>query len=363
MSDEDVNRAEDEEVKKAVENAEVIKPSKRISAFALAAQYADYEPCVIDGILRQGEIMNLISMSKRGKTWINMDLAICAAVGMPWLGNKTKKCRVGVVDNEFFGSALAQRLKAVAAARGVRLDEVSDSLGYYPLRGDLKNIEEIVDMVWGDENDLLIIDAFYRTYPIGTNENDNGIMASLYNHIDRFALKQKCAAVLIHHEGKGNQSQKKITDVGAGAGSFARATDTHMILRQHPDDDDGVIMEAVCRTFQQPAPKCLRYQYPVWVEASDLNADALKTKERERDAVKKPSPMSPQEFARKYVSDRPLPREAIVVAAALDEAVGSSRAAQRLLAAAESLGLAFIHKGNGRTKLYANFEDKKLIDN
>ena len=65
--------------------------------------------------------------------------------------------------------------------------------------------------------------AFYRFLPAGTDENANADMASLYNHIDRYAADLGCAFVLIHHSSKGNQSGKSVTDVGAGAGSHADA--------------------------------------------------------------------------------------------------------------------------------------------
>jgi uncharacterized caspase-like protein len=65
---------------------------------------------------------------------------------------------------------------------------------------------------------LIILDSFYRFLPIGDNENDNGTMAQVYNHIDRFAARLGCAFVLVHHASKGMQSGKAVTDVGAGAG-------------------------------------------------------------------------------------------------------------------------------------------------
>lgn len=35
---------------------------------------------------------------------------------------------------------------------------------------------------------MIILDAFYRFLPAKTDENDNGTMASLYNHLDRFSF-------------------------------------------------------------------------------------------------------------------------------------------------------------------------------
>ena len=59
----------------------------------------------------------------------------------------------------------------------------------------------------------------YRFAIEGVSENDNAAMAGFYNRLDRIAERTKAAIVLIHHSSKGSQSDKRITDVGAGAGS------------------------------------------------------------------------------------------------------------------------------------------------
>lgn len=110
---------------------------------------------------------------------------------------------------------------------------------------------------------LIIIDAFYRAMPKDVDENDNGAVTSVYNLIDRYAQEIGCAFVLVHHTSKGNQSQKSVTDVGAGAGAQSRAADTHVILRRHKEKD-VVVKDSVVRSFKSVPPICLRWSWPVW---------------------------------------------------------------------------------------------------
>ena len=65
---------------------------------------------------------------------------------------------------------------------------------------------------------LIIVDAFYRALPRGTDENDNAAIADLYNFVDRTAERSDAAIVLVHHSSKGSQAGKSVTDVGSGAG-------------------------------------------------------------------------------------------------------------------------------------------------
>ncbi len=72
-----------------------------------------------------------------------------------------------------------------------------------------------------------------------------------------------CSFVLVHHASKGNQSVKSVTDVGAGAGSQSRATDTHLVLRHH-QEPGCVVVDAAVRSWPPIEPQCLRWSFPVW---------------------------------------------------------------------------------------------------
>src|SRR6185369_1787645 len=110
--------------------------------------------------------------------------------------------------------------------------EAVDRVSVVNLRGQLKNLFELgvgLSKIEPGRFKLIVVDAFYRTLPMETNENDNGTMANLYNHLDHIGGKLHSGFSLIHHASKGNQSEKAITDVGSGAGAQSRATDTHLI--------------------------------------------------------------------------------------------------------------------------------------
>jgi hypothetical protein len=151
-----------------------------------------------------------------------------------------------------------------------------------------------------------------------------------------------CSFVLIHHTSKGNQSQKELTDVGAGAGAQSRATDTHVILRRH-EESDAVVLEAAVRSWPPVPPRCLRWAFPVWMPADDLDSSALKKEggKKARGGAEKeeaPSYDAPG-FVARFVSEEPKSVARIQEDA---EAEGvSSRRVRRLLDLAEEEGLIF----------------------
>ncbi len=129
---------------------------------------------------------------------------------------------------------------------------------------------------------LIILDALYRVLPQNTDENSNANMATVYNVVDAMAETTGAAAALVHHASKGNQSEKAVTDVGSGAGSISRAADTHLILRKH-QEENAYVLDLALRSWPPMKPLCLRWQYPRWELAEDLDpADLFRQGRREK---------------------------------------------------------------------------------
>lgn len=301
---------------------------------------------IIYGLLREGETMNLIAASKVGKSWLATLLAIAFATRRKWLGRfDTAGGDVLIVDNELHAETSAYRIPAVANANAIRLDEYADHVFVMNLRGELLSLPQlasILDAVEPGRFKLIILDAFYRFLPPGTDENDNGAMATLYNLLDRVAAKLKCAIVCIHHASKGNQSGKAITDVGAGAGSMSRAADCHVILRPH-EEPNVVVMDAATRSWPPLEPLCLRWEFPLFTEDPTLDPSLLKP-DRPKRPMKSETKKTPAEpewthrrFAEEFVTTDPQTRDAIL-AKAVDAGLAERRA-ESLFKLAEGAGL------------------------
>lgn len=240
----------------------------------LVVKHTALRDTVIDGLLRTGETMNVIASSKARKSWLVLDLALSVASGTPWLGRDVTAGRVLVIDNELHPETIAHRIPQVAAARGLDLSVVGRTIDVVTLRGRLHGLYGLARWITEHAADgryrLIIIDAWYRTLPPGTDENDNGAMSILYNCLDAAALSVGGAFVCVHHASKGSQFGKSVTDVGAGAGAMSRAVDTHLILRPH-EEDGCMVMEAVVRSWPPVDPTVLRWSFPVWTVAADLD--------------------------------------------------------------------------------------------
>jgi len=359
----------------AEEQAEAPAPKPRhspVSPRRLREAFPHLREPVIDGLLRRGELMNVIAPPKAGKSWFVLDLALSVATGRPWLEFDTTPGRVLVLDNELHPPTLSHRLDKVADAREIPREDYDDCDRVFldTCRGkglDLFALRDYFAGVPADFYTLVIIDAFYRFLPTGIDENSNADLTALYNELDTLADRLHCCLVLVHHSTKGSQSQKSIVDVGAGAGAMSRATDTHLILRAH-EEENVVVLEAAVRSFPPVNPVCLRWTFPVWQVEPELDPAKLSEGRRKKpdkpadEAKAKGAPITPEKFVEAFLSTEPKAKDLIILDAA--NAGVAERKARMLLAAVESKGLAYPweYGSDRRRKLsYATRPQPRLV--
>ncbi|KAA0219700.1 MAG: bifunctional DNA primase/polymerase [Phycisphaerae bacterium] len=269
---------------------------------------------LINGILRRGETMNVIAPPKTGKSWLVLALAMAVASGRKWLDTfETFAGNVLIIDNELHPETLAHRIPQVAEGLRIGMNDIADTVSVQSMRGQLRDIFSLAQYFASIEAGryaLIVLDAFYRFMPRDMDENDNGTMANIYNHIDALADRLGCSFVLIHHATKGNQSAKSVTDVGAGAGSQSRAADAHVVLRPH-EEPGAVVLEAAVRSWAPIEPMALRWTFPVWTAAPDLDPGALRSEKPKR---VKPTPQEPagppdwsvERFVEAFIGEKPV---------------------------------------------------------
>ena len=294
---------------------QLIKP---LSMRNLIDGYPELRPVVIEGILRRGETANIIAAAKIGKTYLVYLLAWCIVTGMSWLSHAVTKGRVLIIDNELHPETLAHRLDWIANKLMINRSDYADTIDVITLRGQNINIHDIerrLATIKPGTYSLVIIDALYRTIPQGTSENDNAMMMAIYNKLDYYASASQwdCAIAVVHHSSKGQQGDKQLTDVGAGAGSISRAADTHIVIRPH--EDEGLsVLECVTRSFKSPDPVSIQFDCPLWqavtsepqVKQAGRQAQEAKAKEDKADseAMLAKIPMSPKAIQQNKLFDQ-----------------------------------------------------------
>lgn len=339
-----------------------------LSVGQLLKDHPELRPPVVNGLLRIGETMNIIAPPKYGKSWLVTDLAMAVATGRRWLDAfDTTQGNVLILDNELHSETSANRIPKVATARGIELPEIADKLFVDNLRGrllDVYSLQPYFESLQKDFFKVIVMDAFYRFLPKDSDENSNANMTDVYNRLDWYAAMLGCCFVLVHHASKGNQSGKSVTDVGAGAGSQARATDTHLIMRQH-QEDGCVVVDAAVRSWQPLDSLCLRWSFPVWHIEDNLDpADLRPERPRKKPKPKDEQPAAPKctqdSFVASFVTEEPTTMKAIIASAR--ETGITQRMARDMIQLTEEAGL--IHRwsfGANRPVKFATVPQPSLV--
>lgn len=266
----------------------------------LVKRHPDLREPIVDCIARAGETVNVVAPSKVGKSWLAWGLALSVANGEPWMGRyATKQGLVLFIDNELHVETICHRGVMVAEA----MELATEGIDVLSLRGRMISYKELrsrIDMT--KPYTAVIVDSHYRMMPEGVNENDNSGVKDVYNWIDQLAMDMEAAWFLVHHSSKGDQSEKGVTDVGAGAGSQARATDTHLVMRKHVEED-AYVLEAAVRSFKPLAPLVMRWEFPVWVP--DASLDPMKLENKETKARQKKDEDAKRDLAKAIAKEGP----------------------------------------------------------
>ena len=226
--------------------------------------YPDRGEEIIEGLLREGEVGFLGSVSKAGKSWLVGYLIWCVATGNHWLGKNVKQGKVLLIDNELKPREIDWRHTQIAKA--MQFWPERDQLKVICRRGkgcDIQGVAHFIGTLDLADYSLIVIDAIYKTIPDGKSENDNEAMGKLMNILQGIAESKGVAMMCVHHATKGDQSHKSTLDILAGAGSFGRSLDAMIALRDHEQEGLNVI-EFRARTNPDPESISVRFDWPTW---------------------------------------------------------------------------------------------------
>ena len=268
---------------------DMVEPLTMVNLGEIWDDMPPMKPVLIDGILRQGHKMLLVSSSKAGKTFALIELAISIAEGRRWIGFQCKQGRVLYLNMELDEASFDDRMKRVYEAMDLPYMH-PENIDIVHLRGKSESLDKLVPQIIrtikGREYAAIILDP---TYKLGIgDENAAESVISFTNAIDKLA-ESGASVIYAHHHSKGQQGAKASMDRASGSGVFARDADAllDMIELRIPKERELEVeteygekatawrMEATLREFQRIEPINLFFSYPLHeVDAAGILDDA-----------------------------------------------------------------------------------------
>lgn len=260
-----------------------------------ASDYAANTPPPLDPIIENicecGDKGELVAGSKRRKTFFLLLLLLHLAVGRAFLGFKIpKRRRVMWVNLELKLEWGWRRIHKLARSVGIEPEELRG--WFFVVNARSKGMavrEHLRELVVSRKVELAGIDPRYKLHKAGESENlGEGVQGILDLQDD---VAEAGAAVLtVHHDSKGDNSEKDIADRGGGSGWAGRDVDFKITLSAQRDDPDNAsVVELLCRNYPPNSPFCIRWEDGRFELAPDLSTVKHGREDKRREAQAKPT--------------------------------------------------------------------------
>lgn len=182
---------------------------------------------LIENVLRVGHKMLVSGPSKAGKSYLLIELAICIAEGLEWLGNKCKQGKVVYLNMELDQAECYQRFKQIYEKLGIEPNNIRN-IRIWNLRGFATPMDKLAPLLinrFKEKNYLaVIVDPIYKV--ITGDENSATEMSRFCSYFDRCSEALGTAMIYCHHHSKGAGSKySNAMDRASGSGVFARDPD------------------------------------------------------------------------------------------------------------------------------------------
>ena len=176
--------------------------------------------------------------------------------------------------------SIHHRLRAIAEARKIEIPP--EALCLWNLRGHAASYETLLPLIGkrikGSDFGLVILDPSYKL--LGqADENSARDIALLLNALEKLAVETGVAIAFTAHFAKGSAAHKEAIDRISGSGVFARDPDSILVFTAL-ETEKSFAVESVLRTLPPQKKFAVRWDYPFFQLADDLDPGDLKQPQR-----------------------------------------------------------------------------------
>ena len=245
---------------------EIIEKENKISSvvdFTRLIELPELKPEIVEGIMRQGQKMLVSAPSKKGKSLLQIQMALALSAGNKWLGFQCRRTKTLYCSLEGDSAETIKRVANIADAMGIR-DRAN-----YPLvlsldqaRTDLETLaKKIIPTVSEFQAGAVFIDPIYTL--LG-DEISSAEVKRLTKAISIIGQHTGAAVIFCHHSNKGisTSNQGNHTDQISGSGVFSRFPDA-LVTFNHNAEGKGKMLFTL-RSFETPAPVSITFKYPLF---------------------------------------------------------------------------------------------------
>ena len=211
---------------------------------------------LVHELIELGEMVAIVGQSKAGKSFIALELAVCIALGIPFLGRETVRRKVYIANLEVSRKQYKKRLRRLVQALGVDSHELNGWLFIDNMKGESASWQWCRDEARRHGCAVVLIDPFYQIFK--GDEND---ITACTDAVDEMKVYQKegFTLIVVFHSPKGFSGDRQLIDMISGSSVLARFPESIFGLLNHATEENARVVKCVLRNYAPPEDQTIRF--------------------------------------------------------------------------------------------------------
>lgn len=213
---------------------------------------------IVEGLIEECEAIAIVGSAKAGKSFIALQLALCIAAGIPFLGHEVHQRRVLIANLEVSEGQYKRRLRRMAETLQVDLAALHGQLTIQNLKKSGTNWETLRADADSVEADVVMVDPFYQIFE--GEETDELAVQDAIQRMRRLQAADK-TLITVFHSPKGINGERNAIDMISGSSRLARYPESIMLLLNHAEANDLRVLTTVLRNHPPTDDVTLRLDW------------------------------------------------------------------------------------------------------
>lgn len=222
---------------------------------------------LVEGLIEEYEAVAIVGSAKAGKSFFAMQLALCIAAGIPFLGHEVHQRRVLIANLEVSEGQYKRRLRRMAESLQVDMNALQGKLFIQNLKRSGTNWETVRADADSVEADVIMIDPFYQIFE--GEETDEMAIQDAIQRMRRIQAADK-TLIVVYHAPKGCNGDRPVIDMICGSSRLARYQETMLGIYNHADEKDLRVLRAILRNYPPFDDLTLRLSYGAFTDEPSI---------------------------------------------------------------------------------------------
>lgn len=249
MRDEDINEASPFDQTETAQIAAEHKTCKDAATWLAEADEPDNP--LVSGFIEQGEVFAVVGQAKAGKSLLALQMAVCIATGVPFIGKDCARKRVYVGNLEVSEKQYKKRLRRICKGLNINPADLSGWLFVDNMKGETASWETALAVCKAKMCEVAMIDPFYQIAHIA--ETDEVQCLEAVEAMKQFT-KAGITLGIVFHSPKGFSGDRQLIDMISGSSILARFPESVIGLLNHATEKTARVIDAVLRNYPPADP-------------------------------------------------------------------------------------------------------------